>query len=191
MLPQLLEIFSKIDLNVFRVKSDISFIKKFIDKRIIFIGYNEKMDFDIMPKIDLQNIKKIINDYDLFVINNNICYLSISEIKELLSYFKNKKKDIIINGYTTIINANIDNSKNMFRPIDISKYPFTPDKFKVIQLKWNIYFTLFFCICLIFLIFGSLTSRKILYKIMLVFFIFMGLLLPIDKTIYIQNNFLP
>ena len=188
MLPQLLDFFSKIDLNLFKVKSDISYIKEFINKRIVFIGYNEKMDFDIMPEINLQNIDKIINDYDLFVIHKNICYLSISEIKEILSYFKNKKKDVIVNGYTTIINTNIDNSKNMFRPIDISKYPFIPNKFKVIQLKWNLYFILLYFICLSLLVLGSLSSHKILYKIMLVIFVILGIILPINKVIYIENN---
>ena len=188
MLPQILEIFSKIDFNLFRIKSDISFIKKFIGKRIIFVGYNEKMNFDVMPDINLDNIDKIIDNYDLFVLNNKLCYLSISEIKEILSYFKNKKKDVIFSGYTTIINANIDNSKNMFRPIDITKYPFAPYKFKVLQMKWNVYFTLIFIVCLSLLIFGSLTTTKILYKIMCVFLIFLGFVLPVNKIIYIHNN---
>ena len=188
MLPQLLETFSKIDFNLFKVKSDISFIKKFVNRKILFIGYNEIMDFDVMPEITIDKISKVVLDYDLFVIHERVCYLSIGKIKNLLNYFKDKKKDVIFSGYTTIINANIDNSINMFRPIDITKYPFKIETHQVLKLKWNIYFLTIYFICLSLLIFGSIVSSKILYKIMLGFICIFGIFLPINKIIYIQNN---
>ena len=101
---------------------------------------------------------------------------------------KVSKKNVIFNGYTCLINLNIDNYNKMFRPIDITKYPFNVENNTILELSFlkKIYFI--YIILLLFFLYNTFTKDEYIYKITTILFLFFVFIIPLKKRILVKNE---
>ena len=120
-LLELVEKFNNFDFNYFRIKPNISFLKDLKNKKILMLGYKKwETSFDNYPFISIDKIEKKINNYNLIVIGPGINYCKRRYILNLLKLMNNRKKSFIFYGYTSNVNFNLENTRNMFRRTDIT-----------------------------------------------------------------------
>ena len=167
---------------------NFDYLKKFTNKKILYIGYSNLENKNFIREYDIQKIKKQIKNYELIVINKNICYESRKLINDLLNLCKLSKKNVIFNGYTCLINLNIDNYNKMFRPIDITKYPFNIENNTILELSFLKKIYLIYIILLLFFLYNSFTKDKYIYKITTILFLFFVFIIPLKKRILVENE---
>lgn len=186
---QFVENFNNLDFNIFKQKADISFLKAYKNKKILMIGYNKyETNISSIPDFDITQIKLNIDNYNLFVINPKINYKDRSTIKNIIKLFSKKRKDVIFYGYTSYLNLNLDNSNNMFRPIDITKEPFNIKNYEILQTgPYYYYFVQYICL-VVFTTYLNIKFDKTLYKILIIIISASALFIPFKKILYIKNN---
>lgn len=186
---KIVEHFNNIDLSFLNKKADISFLKPYKDKKILMIGYNHtETNLNSLPDFDIEAINKNINKYDLFVISNKINFQTRKKIKNILDLFSKKNKDYIFYGYTSYLNLNLDNSKNMFRPIDIRKEPFNIKNFKKLNTSPYYYYLIQYICLTIFTLYLNIKFNKLLYRFLAVIVLLFALFIPFKNILYIRNN---
>lgn len=169
-------------------KYNFDYLKKFTNKKKLYIGYSNLENKNFIREYDIQKIKNQIKNYDLLVINKNICYESRRLINDLLNLCKLSKKNVIFNGYTCLINLNIDNYNKMFRPIDITKYPFSIENNTILELSFLKKIYLIYIILLLFFLYNSFTKDEYIYKITTILFLFFVFIIPLKKRILVKNE---
>ena len=113
----------------------------------------------------------MLDKHKLIVLDKYICRLSNSEIKNILNLLNTKKKDFIFVGYSCYCNCNIDNSNKLFRPIDITKYPFNQKNHRTIYKNLSIKLIILYIFCLIAIFVSNKKDPRLLYKFVLVILI--------------------
>lgn len=187
---KLLESFNNLNFDYLKPRPDINFLESFNDKKILMVGYCS-WETTISSKCIKKFLKLDQSElliYDLIVFGPDINYQSIKIIKSCLEKCNKIKKNCIFYGFSTLINLNIDNSRNMFRPINISLYPFNIINFKIINKDISWYYFLKYLILLVLLIYINVKFNKKLYKILLIIFILLGIFLPRKHIVYISNE---
>ena len=123
---EIVENFNKIDFSYLKAKPYISFLNDYKERNILMLGYEKwETSLDTLDFKDISKVKDIdFTKYNLIVIGPKINFKKRKYIVELLDLFKTKKLDYIFYGYSSYANLNLENTKNMFRPIDITKHPF-------------------------------------------------------------------
>jgi hypothetical protein len=188
-LLELVEKFNNFDFNYFRIKPNISFLKDFKNKKILMLGYKKwETSFNNYLFTSLDKIEKKIKNYDLIVIGPAINYCKRKYILNLLKIMDNKKKSFIFYGYTSNVNFNLENTRNMFRPIDITKYPFNIHKYKILEESILYSRLILIIISIITTIYLIYTSDKQLYKVFLLVLIAIMFILPRKKILYIKYD---
>lgn len=186
---ELIENFHNIDFSYLKMKPDITYLNNFKGKKILLMGY-EKWETNL-PTYEYKPIKNIEKDYlntfDIIVLGSNINYQRRSYIIEIINLMKSIKKPFIFEGYTCISNMNLENTKNMFRPIDITKHPFNIIENKIIQQYFEYKTLIIYLLALIFGIYFSLKKKDIAFKVYLVLIVAFVLFLPRKKILYINN----
>lgn len=185
----IVENFNNINLSFLKLKPDISFLREFDNKKILMIGYsNDDLKLDNIRELDIEKIKLKINNYDLFVISDKINYKPRLFIKKLLKLFEKNKKDYIFSGYFSYLNLNLDNSNNMFRPIDITRDPFNLKASRVLKNGISPYYFIQYLILLTFTIYLNMNFNKFLYKFLTIIVLLFALFIPFKKIVYIKNE---
>ena len=132
--------------------------------------------------------KDYLESYNLIILGPKFNYESRSIIKKALKICKLNHKDVVFYGYTTLVNFNLDNSKKMFRPINLEKYPFNLTNVELIDDSLSYYHLLIYLSSLIILISININYSKVLYKLLLFIIILLGIFLPRKHIIYIKND---
>ena len=109
-------------------------------------------------------------------------------IKKALKLCKENHKDLVFYGYTTLVNFNLDNSKKMFRPINLEKYPFNMTNVKLIDQSLSYYHVCIYLISLILTITINVHYNKVLYKLLFAIIVVLGIFLPRKHILYISND---
>ena len=186
---KIVEHFNNIDLSFLNKKADISFLNPYKDKKILMIGYNPtQTNLNSLPDFDIKAINKNIDKYDLFVISHKINFQTRKKIKNILNLFSKKNKDYIFYGYTAYLNLNLDNSKKMFRPIDIRKEPFNIKNFKKLNTSPYYYYLIQYICLAIFTLYLNVKFNKILYRFLVIIVLLFALFIPFKNILYIRNN---
>ena len=94
----------------------------------------------------------------------------------------------IILGYSSYINLNVDNHKYMFRPIDITKYPYKINKYKILDSRLSKNYTIKYVLLLLFVIFLNINQPSFLNKINLFIVTLFVLIVPYRKYIHLDNS---
>ena len=176
--------------EIFKIKPDIDFLKIYRNRKILMVGYdNFDTTLDCI-KIDdfIEVTKDYLESYNLIILGPKFNYESRSIIKKALKICKLNHKDVVFYGYTTLVNFNLDNSKKMFRPINLEKYPFNLTNVDLIDDSLSYYHLLIYLSSLIILISININYSKILYKLLLFIIILLGIFLPRKHIIYIKND---
>ena len=123
---------------------ELPILDNYKNNKILLIGFSDKYiyKYDHISSFKISDIEKIIKDYNLVVINEKFSELSTNTIQELIDFFKKTKVNSIILGYSSYINLNVDNHKYMFRPIDITKYPYKINTYKIIESRLSKNYTI-------------------------------------------------
>lgn len=176
--------------EIFKIKPDINFLKNYQNKKILMVGYNTyDTTLDCISIEEFQQLNhNFMNKYNLIVLGNRYNYESRLEIKKAIHKCKNNNKDLIFYGYTSFVNLNLDNSKKMFRPINLEKYPFNITNSKLIDDSFSYYHSFIYITTLIFIILINLKYDKLLYRLLLVIIIIFGIFLPRKHILYISND---
>ena len=186
---ELIENFHTIDFSYLKMKPDITYLNSFKGKKLLLMGY-EKWETNL-PTYEFKPISNIeknyIMNFDIIVIGSKINYKRRNYILELLKFLKSINKPYIFEGYTSISNINLENTKNMFRPIDITKSPFNVKNTKTLQQYFEYKTIIIYIIALLFGVYFSIKKKDWAYKIYLVLIIVFVLFLPRKKILYINN----
>lgn len=169
-------------------KTTISFLNDYKNDKILLLGYeNHRYNYDCIPIKKESLIIENLDKYTLFVIHKDFCKLSRVDIERLLDLFKIHNKKVIFCGYGSYLNLNIENSKNMFRPIDITKYPFSIDKkYKVIKKSIAKGITSKYLLLLVFTILTNIYGTYRLYRINLILILLLLLIFPYHKYVLVD-----
>ena len=184
---ELIENFNKVDFSYLKVKPDISFLENYKNRKIAMLGYEkwqttlDSYEFKDVLEYDLSR-------YDLIVIGPKINYKKRSYIKQLLNFLKKKKLDYIFYGYSSYTNLNLENTKNMFRPIDISKSPFNQKIYEIIDDSFDRKTIGIYIASLVMTIYTNYNSNLITYRLFLIILILFVLIIPRKKIVYIKNG---
>lgn len=165
------------------------YLKPYYNNKILIIGTDSHPKYDTLSTFKMSEIVNRLNHYDLFVLDKSICNQSRGTIHKILNIFKINNKNVIVSCYTTYLNFNIDNNKGMFRPIDITKYPFNINK-NITVLKYILSkkYTISYIILLLTFIYTNYAYSHKLYKVVLVLLIICSLIFPVKKIIFIKNT---
>ena len=163
-----------------------SYLKKYKDKKLLIVGSKKHPKYDTCESFKPLEIEKSINNYDIIVIDKYFCNLSTSDIKSILNLIKRYKKDSIFIGYSSILNININNTNNMFRPIDITKYPFEVKNAKIIHKSISLKLLILYIFCVIMMIIGNYHEPRFLYKFALLLLILVISVFPIKKVLFLK-----
>jgi hypothetical protein len=187
---QLVENFHNIDFSYLKLKPDISYLNNFKGKKILMIGYESwETNLPSYPFKDINKIdKNIFKSYDIIVIGYKINYKKRTYIKSLLNLLVSLKKNIIFEGYSSITNLNLENTKGMFRPIDITKYPFNIKNTKTIQTYLEYNTIIPYLLVLAISTYFSIKRKHKAFRILLFLMLLFVLILPIKKILYINND---
>jgi hypothetical protein len=176
---------SYIPFNIYR---NYTYLNKYSPEQLLIVGGKTHPKYNTTNDFKLDTIKKHIDKYSIFVLDKYVCSQSNKSITELLDYFKKNNKDVIFVGYTTYINLNINNNNEMFRPIDITKYPFNVKNTKVIHKAVSIKLLILFVLCITTITIGNYRDPRILYKITLLLLLLSPLGFPSKKVLFIKNK---
>ena len=174
--------------NFIDLSRSYEYLKNYKKKDMLIIGSKSHPKYTTLKSFDIDKISSQLNKYKLFVLDKYICKLPNEKISEILNLFKKNKKDVIIVGYTCYANLNINNTNNMFRPIDITKYPFNVKNTKIIYKNFSLKLILLYLFCLVSIILGNKKDPRILYKFVLILLLIIPVAFPFKKVIYIKNS---
>ena len=188
----IVELFEKIQnnkglFNIIDMSRRFSYLKKFNKKDILIIGSGSHPKYITLDTFELKSIERVLDKHKLIVLDKYTCRLSNSEIKNILNLLNTKKKDFIFVGYSCYCNCNIDNSNKLFRPIDITKYPFNQKNHRTIYKNVSIKLIILYIFCLIAIFVSNKKDPRLLYKFVLVILIVSPLVFPMKKVLYIKN----
>jgi len=184
---ELIENFNRVDFSYMKAKPDISFLENYKNRKIVMIGYEKWQT--TLDSYEFKDVSEYdFTKYDLIVLGPKINYKKRSYIKQLLNFLKKKKLDYIFYGYSSYTNLNLENTKNMFRPIDISKSPFNIDSYQVIDNSFDRKTIGIYIVSLIMTIYTNYNSNLITYRIFLIILILFVLIIPRKKIVYIKNG---
>lgn len=189
----LVEKINKFEFDIYQYTNrniDLPVLEDYKDKKILLVGFSNKYiyKFDYISSFNLDKIDKIIKNYDLLFVGEKFSYLSNKELQEFINYIEKNKISAIFDGYSCYLNVNIDNHKNMFRPLDITKYPYEIKKYKTIKKNFSLNHTIKYILLLLFVILLNYRYRVFLNKINLLVVLILVIILPYRKTIYIDNS---
>ena len=189
----IVELFEKIQnnkglFNIIDMSRRFSYLKKFNKKDILIIGSGSHPKYKTLDTFELKSIEKVLDKHKLIVLDKYICRLSTTEIKNILNLLNTKNKDFIFVGYSCYCNCNIDNSNKLFRPIDITKYPFNQKNHRTIYKNLSIKLIILYIFCLIAIFVSNKKDPRLLYKFVLVILILSPLVFPMKKVLYIKNS---
>lgn len=189
----IVELFEKIQnnkglFNIIDMSRRFSYLKKFNKKDILIIGSGSHPKYITLDTFELKSIERVLDKHKLIVLDKYTCRLSNSEIKNILNLLNTKKKDFIFVGYSCYCNCNIDNSNKLFRPIDITKYPFNQKNHRTIYKNVSIKLIILYIFCLIAIFVSNKKDPRLLYKFVLVILILSPLVFPMKKVLYIKNS---
>jgi len=154
--------------------------------KILIVGCKSHSKYDTLPTFDIDQISSKMNNYDIIVLDKYICRLKNTEIKSIINILINNKKSFIFSGYSTYLNMNIDNHDKMFRPIDITKYPFNiTNNSSVIKQQYSKKHVILYGICIVTIIHGNWIGPRILYKVAMLGLILSLFVFPRKKVLYI------
>jgi len=163
-----------------------SYLNKYKDKKILIIGTKKHPKYNTCESFKPVEIEKFIKNYDILVIDKYFCNLSTLQIKSILDLIRKYKKDSIFIGYSSIVNININNTNNMFRPIDITKYPFNIENTKTIYKNVSLKLLALYVFCIIMMIIGNYNEPRFLYKLALLLLILIISIFPIKKVLFVK-----
>lgn len=186
-----IEILDKVNsfkFDFLKPKPDIDFLKNYLDKNIIMVGYEIwETNLDTISIKNFYENNENIKKYNLAVIHPKINNYNRKTINDCLNFCKNNKVDCIFYGYNSFVNLNLDNSKMMFRPINIEKYPFNVKNSKIINKNFAWYYLIKYILLLFLLIYINIKKKKTFYRLLLVIIIILGFLIPRKHIVYINN----
>lgn len=185
----LVEKIHQIDYRFFKnyKKKEIDFLKNYKNDKILLVGYNENYIYDNI-KLDKQTILANIDKYSLFVISKDFCKLTRDMISQLVAIFRKHNKKALFCGYGSYLNLNLENHKSMFRPIDITRYPFDLNgNYTVVMERFSKSISIKYLILMIFIVFTNLKHDYILYRISLILFILLLLIIPYRKYVLVRK----
>lgn len=174
--------------NIIDLSRRFPYLNDYNSDTLLIIGTKSHPRFHTINSFNKEKINKVLHKYDIFVLDKTFCKLPNSEILNLLDLFSNSKKKLIIVGYESYVNVNINNTNKMFRPIDITKYPFNKTGTKVIYKKPSIRLILFYIFCCVTIFMGHRRDPRILYKIVLLILILFPLIFPTKKVLFIDYS---
>lgn len=174
--------------NVINMNRSFPYLHKFDPKTFLIIGSKPHPKYNTIDSFNLEDISREMDKYKLFVLDKYFCVLPNNEISEILDLFNAHKKKLIVIGYTCYTNLNINNTNNMFRPIDVTKYPFNQSSENVLYKRPSIKLILLYIFCSITIVAGYIKEPKLLYKIVLLILILVPLIFPLKKVILIDYS---
>ena len=184
---ELIENFNKVDFSYMKAKPDISFLENYKNRKIAMLGYETwETTLDSYDFIDISKYK--FSKYNLIVIGPKINYKKRSYIRHLLNLLKKKNLDFIFYGYSSYTNLNLENTKNMFRPIDISKSPFNINVTEIIDNSFDRKTIGIYIGSLIMAIYANYNSNLITYRVFLIILILFVLINTRKKLVYIKHG---
>ena len=174
--------------NFIDLSRSYKYLKKYDRKNILILGAKSHPKFKTLKTFDIEKIKPELSKYKLFVLDKYVCKLPNEDILNLLKLFKNNKKNVIFVGYSCYANLNINNTNNMFRPIDVTKYPFNQKNTEIVYKNISIKLVLLYIFCLISIILGNMRDSRLLYKFVIILLIIIPVAFPIKKVLFINNT---
>ena len=174
--------------NIIDLSRRFNYLDNYKSDSLLIIGSKPHPRFHTINSFNKEKIKTVLNKYNIFVLDKGFCILSNNEILNLLDLFSNSKKKLIIVGYESYVNVNINNTNKMFRPIDITKYPFNINGTKVIYKKPSIKLILVYLFCCVTIFMGNRRDPRILYKFVLIILILFPLIFPTKKVLFIDYS---
>lgn len=161
------------------------YLKDISSRKILIVGYSTHSKYNTIGISELNKLPGVLHNYDLIVLDKYMCTLSIDEIKNIIDTLIIKKKSFIFSGYTTHLNMNINNHNKMFRPIDITKYPFNVKLEPiVINQQYSKKLILLYIACVLAILHGNSKDPRILYKFTLILLILLLFVFPKKKILY-------
>tara|TARA_B100000963_G_C22630095_1_gene674499 strand:+ start:2239 stop:2805 length:567 start_codon:yes stop_codon:yes gene_type:complete len=184
---EIVENFNKVDFSYLKAKPYISFLENYKNHKIIMTGY-EKWETSLKT-VDFKNVMSTdLSQYNLVVIGPKINFEKRTFIIKLVKFLESKKIDYIFYGYSSYCNLNLENTKKMFRPIDITKHPFNIKPHKILDNSFENKTIIIYFLTLILAIYLNIKNSVNTYKIFLLLVILFVLLIPRKKIVYIKNG---
>jgi hypothetical protein len=176
--------------NIIDLSRGFNYLANYKLDSLIIVGCKPHPRFHTINSFNKEKLKTILHKYNIFVLDKGFCKLPNNDILNLLDFFSKHKKKLIVVGYQCYVNVNIDNTNNMFRPIDITKYPFNQTKSKTIYKSYSIKLIIFYIFCCITIFLGHKRDPRVLYKIVLLILILFPFIFPTKKVLFIDfsNN---
>ena len=187
---EIVENFNKIDFSYLKAKPYISFLNNYKERNILMLGYEKwETSLDTLEFKDISEIKNIdFAKYNLIVIGPKINFKQRVYINQLLKILKDKNLDYIFYGYSSYTNLNLENTKNMFRPIDITKHPFNIKPNEIIDNSFEHKTLIIYIATLILAFYLNYKNSVNTYRIFLLIVILFVLIIPRKKIVYIKNG---
>ena len=187
---EIVENFNKIDFSYLKAKPYISFLNDYKERNILMLGYEKwETSLDTLDFKDISKVKDIdFTKYNLIVIGPKINFKKRKYIVELLDLFKTKKLDYIFYGYSSYANLNLENTKNMFRPIDITKHPFNIKSDNIIDNSFEHKTLIVYILTLALAIYLNYKNSNNTYRLFLLIVILFVIIIPRKKIVYIKND---
>lgn len=182
--------------NIINIYSNIGNRPKYTDiigiKKPAYIGFKNLVGENLLsiPFEEIIELEELIESVgiEIFVVNEDINYRDNNYILELLNLCKKKNIDVIFEGYTSLINLNISNSNNMFRPIDISKNPFNIEVDSVVKYNLDINYTLSIVILTCLAIYLNKTYSDKSYYLFWIIIAIMLVFYFVKEVVYVKNS---
>jgi len=174
--------------NFIDLSRSYNYLKKYDKESMLILGAKTHPRFKTLNTFDIEKIKPELHKYRIFVLDKYVCKLPNEDISNLLNLFKSNKKNVIFVGYSCYANLNVNNTNDMFRPIDITKYPFNKKNTKIIYKNISIKLVLLYIFCLISIILGNMGDSRLLYKFVIILLIIIPVAFPFKKVIFINNS---
>ena len=189
----IVEFFEKIQktqnlFNFIDLSRSYDYLKRYNKNTMLILGAKSHPRFKTLDSFDIEKIKAELQKYNLFVLDKTVCKLPNDDISNLLELFKNNKKNVIFVGYSCYTNLNINNTNKMFRPIDVTKYPFNKKNTETIYKNVSIKLVLLYIFCVISIILGNKRDSRLLYKFVIILLIIIPIAFPFKKVIFIKNS---
>ena len=187
---EIVENFNKIDFSYLKAKPYISFLNDYKERNILMLGYEKwETSLDTLDFKDISKVKNVdFTKYNLIVIGPKINFKKRKYIVELLDLLKTKKLDYIFYGYSSYANLNLENTKNMFRPIDITKHPFNIKSDNIIDNSFEHKTLIVYILTLALAIYLNYKNSNNTYRLFLLIVILFVIIIPRKKIVYIKND---
>ena len=187
---EIVEYFNKIDFSYLKAKPYISFLNDYKERNILMLGYEKwETSLDTLDFKDISKVKNVdFTKYNLIVIGPKINFKKRKYIVELLDLLKTKKLDYIFYGYSSYANLNLENTKNMFRPIDITKHPFNIKSDNIIDNSFEHKTLIVYILTLALAIYLNYKNSNNTYRLFLLIVILFVIIIPRKKIVYIKND---